>query len=383
MTTALSQERDYPSLTDEAIDEARRIVGVRLRREAHHHEATKPAISAWVRSIGDRNPLYLEESYAKHSGYGMIVAPPLWLYSVDDTVIAPKLPGIHTIYAGAEWEFFKPIRIGDQFQAMASLTDVQEKEGRFCGRLVLQTGEVVYRNQRADVVAIARPKILRTPRKAAQERGKYKDWTQYHYSREELSAIEDAYDAEVIRGQEIRYWEDTQVGEELTPVLKGPLTSEDLVQFVHATHPVPGFKRFVEMKRRHPLYAFREPDNNMWDSWENQLLEDKVARRMGFPFAHDTGIQRIAWLGHLVTNWMGDDGSLKRMGAEVRLPNVFGDTQWCKGRVKGKYQENGEDLVDLEIWCENQRGDMTTANGYAVVSLASRSVPTHTILEQI
>jgi len=65
---------------------------------------------------------------------------------------------------------------------------------------------------------------------------------------------------------------------------------------------------------------------------------------MGFPFAHDCGLQRVAILGNLVTNWIGDDGFLAKFGVELRLPWIYGDTMYCKGKVAKKYEENGRHL---------------------------------------
>jgi hypothetical protein len=68
---------------------------------------------------------------------------------------------------------------------------------------------------------------------------------------------------------------------------------------------------------------------------------------------------------------MGDDGFLKNMYVELPRFNVVGDTTWCEGKVTAKRQENGESLVDLEIWGENQRQEMTT-KGTATVRLPSK-----------
>ena len=57
-------------------------------------------------------------------------------------------------------------------------------------------------------------------------------------------------------------------------------------------------------------------------------------------------------MGHLLTNWMGDDGFLKSMHVELRRFNVVGDTTWCKGKITGKRVEDGERLVDMDIWGE-------------------------------
>ncbi len=96
-----------------------------------------------------------------------------------------------------------------------------------------------------------------------------------------------------------------------------------------------------------------------------------MAEAVGVPGAYDYGPQRVSWIGTLLTNWMGDDAFLKRLRVECRRFNVYGDTQWCKGRVVRKYIHDGYALVDVEIRAENQRGE-ATAPGFATVALPSR-----------
>jgi hypothetical protein len=57
----------------------------------------------------------------------------------------------------------------------------------------------------------------------------------------------------------------------------------------------------------------------------------------------------------------------------MRRFNIVGDTTWCKGKVKRKYAKDGYALVDLEIWAENQRGEIT-APGLATVILPSKDL---------
>ena len=47
----------------------------------------------------------------------------------------------------------------------------------------------------------------------------------------------------------------------------------------------------------------------------------------------------------------------------------------ARGRVARKYLHNGSPLVDVDIWAENQRGEVT-APGMATVQLPSRN-PRH------
>ena len=68
---------------------------------------------------------------------------------------------------------------------------------------------------------------------------------------------------------------------------------------------------------------------------------------------------------------MSDDGFLKRLRAELRRFNVIGDTTWLKGKVVNKYEKDGEFLVDIDCWGENQRGEVTMP-GAATVKLPSK-----------
>ena len=355
-------------LDQEALAQAQAIVGVPLRRIQHNRLASSPAINRWAKSIGDRNPLWLDADYGASSALAQTVAPPCWLYSVDDTCLAPKLPGFHVIYGGAEWEFYRWVGLGEEIVARCRLTKVEEKKGRFCGPMVLQTGETLFTDQQSRPVARAVSRVLRTPRPAAVAAGKYRDWTKHAYSQEVARSIEDAYDAEEVRGGRPRYWEQVDAGQRLPPIVRGPLTSEEIVQFICATRPSLGFRSFLRHRKRHPDAAFLDPETGSWESWEASMLRDEVASMFGFPFAHDAGIDRISWVGNLITNWMSDRGFLKSLAVTLTLPNVYGDATWCHGLVRRVYQQDDQHLVDLEVWCENQRGQRT-AQGVATVVL--------------
>ena len=71
--------------------------------------------------------------------------------------------------------------------------------------------------------------------------------------------------------------------------------------------------------------------------------------------------------------WMGDDGFLWKESDQTRKFNFHGDTQWIKARVSGKRREATLHIVDLEVWCENQRGEVTSP-GTASVLLPSRNM---------
>jgi len=83
------------------------------------------------------------------------------------------------------------------------------------------------------------------------------------------------------------------------------------------------------------------------------------------------GALKNAFLGHLMTQWMGPLGVLKRLSCQYRGMDVPGQTITGKGTVTRKYQEGGQNLVDCDIWLENPEGQKTTP-GTATVVLPSR-----------
>ena len=95
------------------------------------------------------------------------------------------------------------------------------------------------------------------------------------------------------------------------------------------------------------------------------------AQEIGIPDRYDYGAQRMSWLFHVLTNWMGDTGFITKLYGELRRFNVVGDTTWIKATVTRTYTEEGKHLVDLDVWGENQRGEMSTP-GRATVQLPSR-----------
>ena len=73
-----------------------------------------------------------------------------------------------------------------------------------------------------------------------------------------------------------------------------------------------------------------------------------------------------------MTNWMGDDGFLRRLNVSVRRPNIFGDVSWCRADIVEKRVDDGAHVVDLALRVENQLGEVT-AKGTATVALSPRS----------
>jgi hypothetical protein len=72
-----------------------------------------------------------------------------------------------------------------------------------------------------------------------------------------------------------------------------------------------------------------------------------------------------------MTNWMGDDGFLRKATCKIRRHNPEGDMIFIKGKVKRKYIEDGRHLVEIEQEARNQDGELSVL-GTGIVELMSR-----------
>ena len=375
---AVGTAPDEGRITDEAIAAAREMIGLQLRPEGPYlRDATEDTIANWSNGIGDLNPLYRDVSHGRGSRYGSVIAHPMFPMAygwIGRTRWG--LPGVHGFYAGNDWELYRHIRPGDVLTAVERVVGVEEKQSKFSGRLVLQYVEGSYFNQRGELVARALGTCTRHERKAARDAGKYADITAYEYSDEEYDRIHEAIMGEQadIRGESSRYWEDVVEGEELPSIVRGPLSLMDTMGFLVGSGRGHTNGVVYQAAMKHPGHFFRNPEAGGGIEYTGiGHHRESVAKAVGVPGTYDYGPQRSSWMASLVTNWMGDAGFLKRIRTQMRRFNTMGDTTWCKGRVTRKYLKDGHALVDLEIWGENQRGDVTTP-GMATVVLPSRSV---------
>ncbi len=216
-------------LTDDMIDALRQRIGVeRPIPYPYNTEATRDAIRHFAHGIGDLNPLWQDVDYAAQTRWGGVIAPPCFLFSCGFGR-TDGLPGVHGMFAGSEWTFYRPVRPGTPIQATMHLAEVIEKTGQFAGRQILQIDESIYRDGDGSILATARNPVMRTERQTAQDKGKYARIEQKTWTAEELQAVDEELARQQPRGATPRYWQDVSVGETLPSILKGPLTITDCI----------------------------------------------------------------------------------------------------------------------------------------------------------
>lgn len=137
------------------------------------------------------------------------------------------------------------------------------------------------------------------------------------------------------------YYEDVQAGAEIPPLVKRP-TTQQLVKYAGASG----------------------------DFYQIHYDKD-FAVAQGLPSVIVHGALKNAFLGQLITDWIGEGGTLKKLACQYRGMDMPGDVLTCRGRVTSKYVKDGQHYVECEIWIENGKGEKTTP-GTATVVLPSR-----------
>ncbi|WP_297492533.1 MaoC family dehydratase N-terminal domain-containing protein [Acidocella sp.] len=379
-TEAAPAQRHFPKITEAALDDLRKRIGVTITDtvEPWNYEATRDGIRHYAHGIGDDNPLWCDPAYAEKTAHGTILALPSFLFSTSRIVsgYVGGLAGTHAMWAGANWEWHKPVRRNDVISTTAHLKDLVEHQTRFAGRSFQQIYHVDFYNQHGDHVAECDSYCFRTDRDHAREVGtKYseaKERGEKVYSEEELQKLYELYRNEEVRGATPRYWEDVKVGDKLPTMLKGPMTVTGFIGYAQGWGGlyIRTNKIAWAMFDKHPGLGIKNrfgipdcPERVHWDQ--------DFALKVGAPGAYDYGPERCSWLTHHCTNWMGDAGFLRKAKSQIRRHNPEGDVVLIDGTVTGKYEENGQHLVEITQKATTYN-DETSATGVAVVQLPSR-----------
>jgi len=141
------------------------------------------------------------------------------------------------------------------------------------------------------------------------------------------------------------YFEDVEVGREMPALVKEPIQQIQLTRYAGASG---------DFNPIHQDDAFAK------------------AAGMGGVFAH--GMLSMGFVAQSVTDWLGA-GSVKKIGVRFAGLVRLGDVITCRGTVAAKRPANdgqAENLVDLELWAENQKGEKVIT-GRATVALVARS----------
>jgi acyl dehydratase len=384
--------RPSGTITDEGIAALRARIGVAEPHPMPPHYR-RPGLDAFRHvavAYGDDNPLWCDDKYGKDTRWGGPIAPPPLVGG--DTLIGEDevteldeetrallkgdpLRGVHAFYSASAREWWAPLTPDRRVFRRNALVGVLDKASDFAGRAVHEWTAQVFRDDAGTLLSGQYRLMIRTERRKARERKRDDAITIEPYTDEQIDEIEEQYARERPRGAEPRLWEDVAEGDEVGPMVKGPLTVTDIVCWhtgmgmgLYGVRPL---RLGAQNRRRVPRFFHRD-ELNVPDVMQRVHWDPDFARRSGNPTTFDYGRMRETWLIHLCTDWMGDDAWLWKLDCEFRRFNYVGDTQWLRGTVVRKHLATGDrPAVDLELSATNQRGEVTTP-GRATILLPSR-----------
>ncbi len=143
------------------IDKLRSKVGVEW--EPRVYQVEREMIRRFARAIGDPNPLWQDEEYARASHYGGIIAPPTFILAIGFEQFVEDLmslaPFNTVLMGGTELECYHHIRLGDVITAIFKISNLRQRQGKM-GKMAFMTFDSTYKNQRQELVAKCRQMII-------------------------------------------------------------------------------------------------------------------------------------------------------------------------------------------------------------------------------
>lgn len=360
------------------IEESRRLIGQEAR-----DVPPGTGIVDWlntqrfIEATGDENPLYNDANYGALSANRVMQAPPTFVLAVRtpnaNGALYQQPFGFLNFLTSAELEWDDQVYLGNRLSGSLRVTEVRSGHS-WRGRPTAQVVSLAeYRKDDAAPFARARGTVTMYPIRRGGER--FIEREIYSYSDEEIAQLEREMEAEAPRrGRVPRFWDGVSAGDQLPPMVKGPLTLSDLMVWAAAEAKPEKLGGLVHKDlMRMPGRMTTNPSTN-WPYWDFELAREDLqsCTEAGFPGPYGREVMRIALAGHLITDWMGDDGFLRRLSVDLPAPFIYGDTMRLTGRVRDTFtqQHGGRSYgaVEVEIAGVNQLGE-TILSGSALVYL--------------
>ena len=393
-------EADFNKAVDEWIERKSKQVGqvikpgveswsmqveVGLFGNIFHEFITTDTIRHYAAAMGDKNPLWRNNDYASKTAWGGIIALPTFTDCIGASwagrsMIKEEHFRVEGEPSGPKRQWFGVIRPGDRFRIADKYLGLKEivPKQPMPYRIFVSTIQRSFINQRDETVAVAdcRNMTFTVPSGlkptalfpgANRKRRKLTD--------KEREDIYRRYEGLKIRGAEPLYWEDVAVGDEIKPLVLGPVSTWDVAAFFTAVGgETAAFDILWDELRVNIDTVFLDNEVNAWKCpGEGHFCDNTglAAAYTGGPGVAP-GPQIDGLICRSICNWMGDDGFLKVLDTQYRNLPFLGDVYVIKGKVTNKSTEGDEHLVDLDASCENMDG-LLLVRGSAKVRLPSRT----------
>ena len=153
-------------------DELRSVIGVDSKPWIY--EVTTTSVRGFARGVGYTDPVYFDLDAARKAGYRSLPCPPTYLGTPvfipgqsHDIFSGPRNSGPkldhglkNVLDGGTETEYLSQICAGDTLTVTTQCSDLNVRESRTTGQMLIVTNETTCTNQDGDVVAKQRSQGL-------------------------------------------------------------------------------------------------------------------------------------------------------------------------------------------------------------------------------
>jgi 3-hydroxybutyryl-CoA dehydratase len=121
-----------------------------------HKQVTDRDIELFAEVSSDRNPVHLDEAYARDTIFQGRIAHGMLTAALISAVIGEQLPGHGTVYLGQTLKFLAPVRPGDVVRAEVKVTAIDHSRRRVTLETMCAVGDTVVLRGEALVLAPSR-----------------------------------------------------------------------------------------------------------------------------------------------------------------------------------------------------------------------------------
>lgn len=156
-------------------DELKGWIGHEVHYPAHE-ELGRASIRYFALALGDDNPLYRDDAYAKDAGHPSVIAPPTLI--CETCQYADRRPEANgyighewhlpishyrMIRAGNDYEFFRVVLPEDRISVTWTLENIVERASSRGGTQLFVSSAACYKDAAGEVVAINRETVVYQP----------------------------------------------------------------------------------------------------------------------------------------------------------------------------------------------------------------------------
>ena len=124
-------------------------------------EVERRHIRQFADAIGDDNPLYTNEEYAKNTFYEGITVPPTFLIALasEGNQLPLELDEKRMLHGEQEFIYYRPIQLGDRLLCKSKVADLYDREGN-SGKMQFLVLDTEFKDENGEMVAICRMNII-------------------------------------------------------------------------------------------------------------------------------------------------------------------------------------------------------------------------------